>query len=325
MTPMLRIAATAAALILGVAGPPPGAARAGTVPKFCYLAANDTDGDGFAATGEGKTLEVDEHKKLYCPEEYQGVAYVSEKGDCDDTRSTIHPYAPEVAFNGVDEDCDDPDEADEPELVYFKNGNQNTQTSFAIRVRLRDAYLVGFGASLAYEVEFYDLAATSPTFKRKTPTRTVGALSSDYAFDAVVTGLQPARVYKAQLRFYRVVTSTVIERGVRTRRTTFEDIHRSSPEYYTTTAGSGILEDARTDAAAPGVLPALGVRPRSHRLPEPRHREARRHAVRRGGEGALVLGVLHLAHRPALLPDRHLHEHRRHHVVVHLERELLPR
>jgi hypothetical protein len=223
---------------------PPRPAVAETVAIDCYAAADDADGDGYARSGAPKIeMSVNEDKKLDCPGDY-----VIKSGDCDDTRPWTHPHAPEFSFNLTDEDCDAV--TDEPQLVYFPNGNQNTKTAFSIRVKLASSALVAVGSALAYEVEYADLAASA--FPLRTPKRVVGALPSDYAFDASVTGLAPAHVYRARLHFYRASPGKTLVNGKVVATTTYSPLGVASEWYYSATKGSGLLEEARLDLLLDG-------------------------------------------------------------------------
>jgi len=59
----------------------------------CELFYADGDGDGYGPTQSGK-----------CMCKADAVYKVTKAGDCDDTASDVHPFAPEVC-NGVDDDC----------------------------------------------------------------------------------------------------------------------------------------------------------------------------------------------------------------------------
>jgi len=61
----------------------------------CELFYRDNDGDGFASP-QSETI-------IAC---IAPNGYVSDTTDCDDTNPTIFPFAPEIAGNGIDEDCD---------------------------------------------------------------------------------------------------------------------------------------------------------------------------------------------------------------------------
>jgi hypothetical protein len=82
--------------------------------------------------------------------------------------------------------------------------------------------LTAQGTALAYRVEVADLAASvASTF---TPYRLVGALPSDAVFEAPVTGLAPARVYRAKVHFYKASSTTVVVLGRPSRRTTYTEL-----------------------------------------------------------------------------------------------------
>jgi hypothetical protein len=236
------------AILLAVPVLAPGAARAGNVDVECFYASDDVDGDGYAKSdAKPVTKSVDEDKKLYCPS-----GFVRKAGDCYDARAEAHPHAPEIAFNLQNDDCEGG--TDETELVYFPNGNQNTKTSFSIRVRLMSLALAGKGSRLAYEVQYVDLAGTGLP-PGVTPKRGVGTLPSDFSFDAPVLGLQPARVYRARLRFYEASfppPTTPVLGGRPTKVPTYTDLHVTSDWYYTATAGDGSMEAARTEILLEG-------------------------------------------------------------------------
>jgi hypothetical protein len=234
----------ALALAIALAGVGPQAAAAATVEIDCYDERYDGDRDGYAESGAPKeTKNVEEEKKLHCPD-----GYVKKAGDCDDALDFVHPHAPEIGFNLRDDDCDG--SMDETQVVHLKNGNQNGKTSFSIRVRLGHWALINLGSSLAYEIEYSDLAASAVPLV--TPKRPVGTLPSDYTFDAPLAGLQPARVYRARLNFYKATTTTVLALGKRTVRTSYTSLEKSSEWYYSATDGDGDLEEARSDLLLDG-------------------------------------------------------------------------
>jgi hypothetical protein len=235
MVPTLRsILAFSALSILATLSA--GAPRPAAAATDCYAASEDADGDGYARNGAATDAECSE------------AGAVPRGGDCNDTRSYTHPNAPELAFNLTSDDCDAL--IDEPELVYFPNGNQNTKTSFSIRVRVASLDLLQQGSALAYDVEYADLAASG--LPARTSKRLVGTLPSDYAFDAPVTGLSPARVYRARLHFYKATPTTIVVLGRPMKGTSFSSLGVSSEWYYSATAGDGLLEEARLDLLLDG-------------------------------------------------------------------------
>ena len=62
------------------------------IPYDTYFADDDNDGFGSASNS------IDS-----CD---QPVGYITDNTDCDDTNSNVYPGAPEILFNGIDDDCD---------------------------------------------------------------------------------------------------------------------------------------------------------------------------------------------------------------------------
>ncbi|MEQ1503128.1 MAG: putative metal-binding motif-containing protein [Myxococcota bacterium] len=71
-------------------------------PMPSVVAFADRDGDGF---GDASTANID----AIVP-----VGAVLQAGDCDDQRPAVHPGAPELAGDGIDQDCDGRDRPAEP-------------------------------------------------------------------------------------------------------------------------------------------------------------------------------------------------------------------
>jgi hypothetical protein len=240
----LRFSGLLALALLGPGLPASPAAAGEMVFIDCYPEAEDDDGDGYAKKYTPATqMRVPEEQKLSCPDDW-----VAKEGDCDDSLDFVHPNAPEIAFNLRDDNCQGG--MDEPQLVYLTNGNQNTKTSFSIRVKAGHWALTAQGSSLAYRIEYADLAASALVLY--TPYRLVGALPSDSVFDAPLAGLAPARVYHAKVHFYKATTTTAVILGRPSRRTTYTSLGISTDWYFSTTDGEGDLEEARSDLVLDG-------------------------------------------------------------------------
>jgi hypothetical protein len=229
-------------LVLVVALLPVRPAAAGTVTIRCYPDWLDRDGDGYAVpqisvmnTNDGTVtvrpttpveLTVDESKKMVCPS-----GYVNYNTDCNDNDPAIHPFAEEVAFNGIDDNCDG--RVDEAKAEYSATGNGNTTDGFVMRVLVKDLAIVQAGRNLYVEVEHARLAnSVYSTFLPKTAVATPTALNPYVVVN--VTGLAPFSAYRARVRFYRSGFAGYIQVG------------GESDWYYTTTDGSTSVNQART-------------------------------------------------------------------------------
>jgi Putative metal-binding motif len=198
--------------------------------KYCYPVAADADGDGYARAGTSSEPVDVSSSALNCPS-----THVSASGDCDDNNPDVHPYNEEIAFNGVDDNCDG--RVDEAKAEYSAAGNGNTTTGFAMKVLVKDSAILAITKGLVAEVEFSKLVGsrTSSNWIRLPMTPVTGLfLSHQPSTTLNVTGLEPSTVYKARVRFYRTTPTGVVQVGV------------ASDWYYTTTAGVGAVEEART-------------------------------------------------------------------------------
>jgi hypothetical protein len=148
----LLMAATA------VAGLTP-AAHAATKTIYCFPAHLDSDGDGYAKPTIGimavtprgvinrvvntqpVPIVVDETQSMNCP-----AGYVNYNTDCNDGDPNVHPRRGEIAFNGVDDNCNG--FTDESEYFYSTLGNGNTHTSFNITAGVNDAQIIAAAANL---------------------------------------------------------------------------------------------------------------------------------------------------------------------------------
>ena len=90
----------------------------------CYHNVYDQDDDNYAKIGSPAVhFQVSYEQTYVCP-----------KGDCHDFDADIHPYRTEVAFNNIDDNCNN--RVDETEYVYSKKGYKNTHTSIGARVKI---------------------------------------------------------------------------------------------------------------------------------------------------------------------------------------------
>jgi hypothetical protein len=200
-----------------------------TTTKQCYPASADADGDGYAQSGTASVSVSVSSSALKCPS-----GYVSAAGDCNDANGAVHPYHEEMAFNGVDDNCNS--RVDEAKAEYSAAGNGNTTTGFSMRIVVKDAAILSVTTGLYAEVEVSRLvgsqSAANWVRRPKTAVRPVTVL---YPYTTVnVGGLAPSTVYQARVRFYRIAFAGYVQVG------------GESDWYYTTTTGVGEVEEART-------------------------------------------------------------------------------
>jgi hypothetical protein len=217
---------------LTIAGLAP-AARAATKKIVCYPASADVDGDGYARayttalavtpTGvvyvnrptEGVELTVDATKSMTCPS-----GYVDWATDCDDYNAAVHPFNDEIAFNGVDDNCNDV--TDEPGPLYSAAGNANTASSFNVTFHVRHAQMVAAAGNLWVRLYLRKLSSSQTLVGL--PMTQVTGLSAYYPYATVaVTGLTPSTVYSVFARFYALTGGVLMQVGP------------DSDLYYTTT------------------------------------------------------------------------------------------
>jgi hypothetical protein len=197
--------------------------------KDCYPKEADTDGDGYALKGTPREQVDVSSSALNCPS-----THVSAAGDCDDNNPDVHPYAEEIAFNGIDDNCDN--RVDEAKAEYSAAGNGNTTTGFAMKVLVKDSAIIAITKGLVAEVELSKLVGsrTPSNWIRLPMTPVTGLFSHQPSTTLNITGLEPSTVYQARVRFYRATPSGFVQVG------------EASDWYYTTTAGVGAVEEART-------------------------------------------------------------------------------
>ena len=206
--------------------------------KWCYPASADADGDGYARPGTPMEEAPVSSSALNCPSGFVGGG-----GDCNDNDSDIHPYNEEIAFNGVDDNCDG--HIDEAKAEYSAAGNANTTTGFAIKVLVKDSAITDVPRGLAAQIEYSKLVGSRTLSNWTTlpmtpvalaPLGPLGGLATRQPSVILnVTGLQPATVYVAKVRFYRTAVNGYVQVGT------------VSEPYYTTTTGIGAVEEARTN------------------------------------------------------------------------------
>jgi hypothetical protein len=199
--------------------------------RRCYSAADDRDGDGYARAGA--TACKARRTGLSCP-----AGYVYMDGDCNDDDSTIHPRRAEIAFNDVDNDCDD--KVDQTTFVYSAAGFGTSVSGFDLHARVNENAV--FNAAALYAKVEYAPLADSLNSQYTGYIRVDGLSAQNVVVVLPVRGLLEAKVYRARVRFYsRQADGTYVRVGA------------VSDWYYTTTTGR-TTEDVRRTAI---VLRAL--------------------------------------------------------------------
>ena len=95
--------------------------------KYCYLASDDKDHDGYAKK-YAQEYEVRKPDGSYCPSGYLLMAQ-----DCNDSDPNIHPFQPEVPGNFKDDNCNN--KTDEVEVVY--DDRVSTISSDSVRLNIK--------------------------------------------------------------------------------------------------------------------------------------------------------------------------------------------
>jgi hypothetical protein len=205
----------ALAILLGL-----GAHDAEAGSRYCYPAAYNQDGDGYAdLRGLSPTNRLFRVEADTCPGDS-----VIRYGDCNDDDRNVHPGRGEVGYNGIDDNCRNG--VDEPTFEYYATGNQNTATSFRIAVypnRL-DALAAALDKNLYADIEYARLSnSANPTVVRK-----VRVLSAECLINLTLTGLNSATVYRVRVTFYRKPADSL----------SYQRIGVPSDWYYTITDGT---------------------------------------------------------------------------------------
>jgi hypothetical protein len=194
----------------------------------CYNDREDADGDGYAVEGSiARTTRMRNSEKLNCPK-----GYVRKGGDKQDNNRDVHPRRPEVANNGVDDNCNG--RIDEPEFVYLHENRDNwvTSNSFRMRIKLNDQQLYSAGRRLHAKVHLENLTDEAhPADLTITDVLVQNQRGTRYA-NLAVTSLAPETVYRAWVQFSDASTSS--------------DLGARTSWYYTTTDGTAPHAQRRT-------------------------------------------------------------------------------
>jgi hypothetical protein len=163
----------------------------------CYDAWWDQDGDGHASKQALVIeLQVDDGANT-CPVGYRDV-----KDDCDDGNFSIHPYAIERGYDGVDQNCNGV--IDEPAFVYDAAGTNNRTDSVALTVLLNhnDIRAAAIAGALYAQIRYFPLrdeGALTTTARSQVADldgwRSTATLS--------LSGLSSGRVYAIRVLFWR--------------------------------------------------------------------------------------------------------------------------
>jgi hypothetical protein len=244
-----RLATRILALFLAVSLVGVVPAEAGTTTINCYPASQDADGDGYAnGAAVAVAVTVDTSKTMVCPS-----GYVNYDTDCDDTNANRHPFRDEIAFNGIDDNCDG--RVDETQFEYSATGNGNTTSGFAMKAIVNDASILAASANLYVEVELASLHSSA--YPTTLPRTRVTDLGPGYPFTTVaVSGLTGTTPYRARLRFFKPVFPPPLGAygGVVTKiAPTYVQVGGESDWYYTTTDGDGSISKARTKILLKGI------------------------------------------------------------------------
>jgi len=159
----------------------------------CFNPSDDKDGDAYA-DAKAKAFPVGKANDLHC-----NWLYVEKGEDCDDHNPNVHPRAPEIGGNGIDDNCDGG--IDEPVPYFYDTGYQVTTSSFSVLLEVNDPDLEWWQSQdlpLGAEVEITDLRYSGSPVYRTLP------VTNHYDRWGVVNidGLYATRVYQVRVRFY---------------------------------------------------------------------------------------------------------------------------
>jgi hypothetical protein len=171
----------------------------------CYSAEFDRDNDKYAEDGTtGEEFDVPSNRRYTCP-----TGYVPDAGDCDDNRSSVHPYRYEIAFNNRDDNCNG--SVDETEYIYWEKGNANADTSFKVRVKVNNKIVEKYaysGYQIYAKFRYRPLKHTQERNKETGYRRvfyqkyTHSGLGEYKGFDFRLSNLLKTNVYRAQASIY---------------------------------------------------------------------------------------------------------------------------
>jgi hypothetical protein len=215
-----------------------------TATITCYAASDDKDKDGYARAGAvSKDFQVPESTRYSCP-----TGYVPDDDDCDDTRSSVHPYRIEIPFNSRDDNCNG--EIDENEFVVFHGGFDNSDYSYKMRVKLNNEDVLNYyqaGTPIYAKVTYRKITEDSSKDQESDYQRVFfidypHSKIGDYkGTNITLSGLDKTTVYRSRVKFYYKSGDTYVPIGI-----------YGPNVYYTTTTDTS--EDKDRSQARTGIL-----------------------------------------------------------------------
>ncbi|MBF0104639.1 MAG: putative metal-binding motif-containing protein [Deltaproteobacteria bacterium] len=205
--------------------------------KLCYLESDDQDKDGYARSGaDSQKIWVSKSGRLTCP-----CGYVSHGNDCNDEDKNIYPKRGEIAFNNVDDNCNE--SVDEAEFFYSALGVNNTSRGFDLKSKINDFNIIKSKNRL-YVILYVSALSNYSNIKESNHIKvSAAALSKTNPYIRInVKDMTPGTVYRAKLRFYERLSSG-----------TYRRIGATSSWYYTTTLDTNVAKYARNYAVLKGL------------------------------------------------------------------------
>ena len=216
------------------------------VAPACPGCVGDADGDGYVSIGTNvqQTFELPISERLTCPD-----GWVAGHGDCDDSRSWVHPGRLEIARNDRDDNCNDA--VDEYEYFYSDQGHYNTGSYYYMLVKFNDTEMEKHarnGTALYARVEYGRLEdypdTTTTGYRRVYPFVVHHPDEGDFwGAYVLVSGLSVGTVYRSRVkRFYVPYTASYAPVAPRadTART---DQRWTFPKYRPVYSGHNPLDD----------------------------------------------------------------------------------